>query len=36
MSAEIVEKLKGVKFVYFDIENVFYSFSGGLEKLSYI
>jgi len=34
MSPEIGEKLKRVKFVYFDVGNVFYSFEGGLEKLS--
>ena len=34
MSPEIGEQLKGVKFVYFDVGNVLFSFSSGLEKLS--
>lgn len=34
MSLEIGERLSGVKFVYFDVGNVLFSFSGGLEKLS--
>lgn len=34
MSPEMGEKLKGVKFVYFDVGNVFFSFADGLEKLS--
>lgn len=34
MSPKIGEKLSGVKFIYFDVGNVLFSFSGGLEKLS--
>ena len=28
------KKLEGVKFVYFDIGNVLFSFSGGLESMA--
>lgn len=34
MSIEMGEKLKGVKFVYFDVGNVLISFSGGLDNLA--
>lgn len=34
MAVEIREKLRGVKFVYFDVGNVLISFSGGLDSLA--
>jgi FMN phosphatase YigB (HAD superfamily) len=34
MISKIDKKLRGVKFVYFDVGNVLFSFSGGLETLA--